>query len=77
MFNTSLVSVSTKADYVPDVTSKVGDHVKIDEASPFFLVNLCQHQNKKYVMSTIMKTMIFSSFLCIFAKYQSRKVHII
>ena len=30
-----------------DVTSKVWDHVKIDEASPFFLVNLCQHQNKK------------------------------
>ena len=52
-----------------DVTSKVGDHVKIDEASPFFLVNLCQHQNKKNIMSTIMKTMIFSSFLCIFAEY--------
>ena len=52
-----------------DVTSKVGDHVKFDEASPFFLVNLCQHQNKKNVMSTIMKTMIFSSFLCIFAIY--------
>ena len=52
-----------------DVTSKVGDHVKFDEASPFFLVNLCQHQNKKNVMSTIMKTMIISSFLCIFAKY--------
>ena len=62
-----------------DVTSKVGDHVKIDEASTFFLVNLCQHQNKKNVMSTIMKTMIISSFLhvCIFAKYKSRKVHII
>ena len=54
---------------VLDVTSKVGDHVKFDEASPFFLVNLCQHQNKKNVMSTIMKTMIFSSFLCIFTKY--------
>ena len=54
---------------VYDVTSKVGDHVKIDEASPFFLVNLCQHQNKKTVMSTIMKTMIFSSFLCIFSDY--------
>ena len=40
------------------VTSKVGDHVKIDEASPFFLVNLCQHQNKENVISTIMKTMI-------------------
>ena len=52
-----------------DVTSKVGDHVKIDEASPFFLVNLCQHQNKKNGMSSIMKTIIFSSFLCIFAKY--------
>ena len=43
-----------------DVTSKVGDHIKTDEASPFFLVYLCQHQNKKKVMSTIMKTMIFS-----------------
>ena len=52
-----------------DVTSKVGDHVKIHEASPFFLVNLCPHQNKKNVMSTIMETMIFSSFLCIFGKY--------
>ena len=52
-----------------DVTSKVGDHVKFDEASPFFLVNLCQHQKRKNVMSTIMKTMIFSSFLCIFAKF--------
>ena len=52
-----------------DVTSKVGDHVKFDEASPFFLVNLCQHKNKKNVISTIMKTMILSSFLCIFAKY--------
>ena len=52
-----------------DVTSKVGDHVRIDEASSFFLFNFCQHQNKKNVMSTIMKTMIFSSFLCIFAKY--------
>ena len=52
-----------------DVTSKVGDHVKIDEASPFFLVHLCQHQNKINVMSTIMKAMIISSFLCIFAKY--------
>ena len=46
-----------------DVTSKVGDHVKIDEAALFFLVNLCQHQNKKNVMSNIMKTMIISSFL--------------
>ena len=52
-----------------NVTSKVGDHVKFDEASPFFLVSLCQHQNKKNVMSNIMKTMIFSSFLYIFAKY--------
>ena len=46
---------------------------KIDETSPFFLVNLCQHQNKKNVMSTIMKTMIISSFLCIFAKYINRE----
>ena len=60
-----------------DVTSKVGDHVKFDAASPCFLVYLCQHQNKKNVMSTIMKTIIFSSFPCIFAKYKSRKVHII
>ena len=30
-----------------DVTSKVGDHVKFDEASPFFHVNLCQHQKKE------------------------------
>ena len=52
-----------------DVTSKVGDHAKFDAASPFFLVYLCQHQNKKNVMSTIMKTMIFFSFLYIFAKY--------
>ena len=58
-----------KTRYHTDVTSKVWDHVKIDEASPFFLVNLCQHQNKKIVMSTIMKTMIISSLLCIFAKY--------
>ena len=28
-----------------DVTSKIGDHVKIDEASPFFLVNLSHQQN--------------------------------
>ena len=54
---------------VMDVTSKVGDDVKFDAASPFFLVYLCQHQNKKNVMSTIMMTVIFDSFLCIFAKY--------
>ena len=58
-----------KLGFTGDVASKVGDHVKIDEASPFFLVNLCKHQNKKNVMSTIMKPMIISSFLCIFAKY--------
>ena len=67
---TKLCSCSRNVNYAKkherfDVTSKVGDHVKIDEASPFFLVNLCQHQNKKNVMSTIMKTMVFSSF----AKY--------
>ena len=70
-----MLQIITKTHYenmpmqYTDVTSKVEDHVKFDEASPFFLANLCQHQNKKNVMSTIMKTMIFSSFLCIFAKY--------
>ena len=58
-----------------DVTSKVGDQMKIDEAGSFFLVYLRQHQNRKKVISTIMETMIFSSFLCSFAKYKSRKVH--
>ena len=65
--------MKTQSQYACDVTSKVEDHVKFEPASPFFLVYLCQHQNKKNVMSTIMKTMIIFSFLCIFAKYQSKK----
>ena len=52
-----------------NVTSKVGDQIKIDEASSFFLVYLRQHQNRKKVISTIMETMIFALFLCSFAKY--------
>ena len=48
-----------------DVTSKVGDQIKIDEV----LVHLRQHQNRKKVSSTIMETLIFSSLLCSFAKY--------
>ena len=49
-----LSNVHLKANNHIDVTSKVGDHVKFDAASPFLLVYLCQHQNKKNVMSTIM-----------------------
>ena len=35
------LALQSTAPLPTDVTSKVGDHVKIDEASPFFLVNLC------------------------------------
>ena len=44
-FPTIFVALISCAVTAPDVTSKVWDHVKFDEESPFFLVNLCQHQN--------------------------------
>ena len=47
-----------------DVTSKVGDQIKLMKRDHSFLF-----QNRKKVISTIMETMIFSSFLCSFAKY--------
>ena len=34
-----------------DVTSKVGDHVKIDEAWSFIRVYLCQHQTRKKIQN--------------------------
>ena len=63
------ISRSRPGPEVIDVTSKVGDQIKMMKRDHSFLFICVNFKIGKKVISTIMETMIFSSFLCSFAKY--------